>query len=37
MEVLADAIWMRAVFTDKPAGRLPDIDALRALLLGPNA
>lgn len=37
MDVLADAVWMRAVFTDKPAGRLPDIDALRALLLGPNA
>ena len=37
MDVLADAVWMRAVFTDKPAGRLPDIVALRALLLGPNA
>jgi len=37
MDVLADAIWMRAVFADEPAGRLPDIDALRALLLGPNA
>ena len=37
MDVLADAVWMRAVFTDRPAGRLPDIDALRALLLGPNA
>lgn len=37
MDVLADAVWMRAVFTSEPAGRLPDIDALRALLLGPNA
>ena len=37
MDVLADAVWMRAVFTSEPAGRLPDIAALRALLLGPNA
>ena len=37
MDVLADAVWMRAVFTNEPAGRLPDIAALRALLLGPNA
>ena len=37
MDVLADAVWMRAVFTNEPAGRLPDSDALRALLLGPSA
>lgn len=37
MDVLADAVWMRAVFTNQPAGRLPDIDALRAFLLDPNA
>ncbi len=33
MDVLGDAVWLRAVLTSDPPGRLPDVAALRALLL----
>ena len=34
LDVLAEAVWIRAVLTEDPAGRLPDPGPLRALLLG---
>lgn len=34
VDLVADAIWLRAVLTQEPAGRLPEIEPLRALLLG---
>jgi hypothetical protein len=34
IDVLADAVWFRALLTDVPAGRVPDTAALRTLLLG---
>ena len=37
LDVLADAVWIRAVLTDVPPGRLPDVPKLRALLLGADA
>ena len=37
LDVLGDAIWLRAVLTDVPPGRLPDVPTLRALLLGASA
>jgi hypothetical protein len=37
LDVLGDAIWLRAVLTDDPPGRLPDTAALRKLLLGADA
>ena len=37
MDVLGDAVWFRALLTDTPAGRVPDIAALRTLLLGTDA
>ena len=37
LDVLGDAVWFRALLTDEPAGRVPDIAALRTLLLGTDA
>lgn len=37
LDILGDAIWLRAVLTDDPPGRLPDVAALRKLLLGADA
>ena len=37
IDVLADAVWFRALLTYMPAGRVPDTAALRALLLGTAA
>jgi len=37
LDVLGDAIWLRAVLTDVPPGRLPDVPKLRTLLLGASA
>ncbi len=34
LDLLGDAIWLRAVLTDDPPGRLPDVATLRAVLLG---
>lgn len=34
VDLLGDAIWLRAVLTDLPPGRLPDTAALRTALLG---
>jgi hypothetical protein len=37
LDVLAEAVWIRAVLVEDPAGRLPDPAPLRSLLLGPAA
>lgn len=37
VDLLADAIWLRAVLTQEPAGRLPEVEPLRRLLLGASA
>lgn len=37
LDVLGDAIWLRAVLADDPPGRVPDTATLRALLLGADA
>lgn len=37
LDLLGDAIWLRAVLTDDPPGRLPDVAALRTVLLGASA
>ena len=34
MDILGDALWMRAVLTDDPPGRVPNVEVLRVLLLG---
>ncbi|MFM7553452.1 MAG: hypothetical protein ACKO7Q_11550 [Actinomycetota bacterium] len=34
VDLLGDAIWLRAVLTEDPPGRLPEIEPLRRLLLG---
>lgn len=34
LDVLAEAVWIRAVLTEDPAGRLPDPGPLRAALVG---
>ncbi len=37
VDLVADAIWLRAVLTQEPAGRLPEIEPLRRLLQGEAA
>jgi hypothetical protein len=37
VDLLADAVWLRAVLTQEPAGRLPEIEPLRRLLVGDAA
>jgi len=37
VDLVADAIWLRAVLTQEPPGRLPEIEPLRQLLLGTGA
>ena len=37
LDVLGDALWMRSVLVDEPAGRVPDLAELRAKLLGTEA
>lgn len=37
VDLLADAVWLRAVLTQDPPGRLPDLEPLRVLLLGEAA
>jgi hypothetical protein len=34
VDVLGDALWLRALLTDDPPGRVPELAPLRALLLG---
>ena len=37
MDILGDALWLRAVLTDTPPGRLPDVPSLRKILIGDEA
>ncbi|MFM7694870.1 MAG: hypothetical protein ACKO7U_11305 [Actinomycetota bacterium] len=37
IDLLGDAVWLRAVLTGDPPGRVPDREALRALTLGTEA
>lgn len=37
VDLLADAVWLRAVLTQDPPGRLPEIEPLRRLLVGDAA
>jgi hypothetical protein len=37
VDLLGDAVWLRAVLLEDPAGRLPEIEPLRRLVLGDTA
>ena len=37
VDLLADAVWLRAVLVEDPPGRLPEVEPLRRLVLGADA